>query len=118
MNTIEVLEGIRDWTNERIGTCQPAMTVVSQTEASVTIQPNVLNVWSTPIASLTVRFARVSGITNEYLIQFTCPSDGGTKLLLPSGVTWLNDNEPDPEPGYTYQISILNGLAVYGEWEV
>lgn len=48
--------------------------------------------------------------TNEYMFQFTSPTDRPTTLSLPSSVKWCYD--PVIEAGKTYQISIMNGLAV------
>lgn len=91
---------------------------VVQSEPRVTIQPNKLNVWPQPMASLEITLgAGVAGVMNEYMMQFTCPTSGGTSLSITNDVQWANDDEIDPEPGYTYQISIVNGLAVYAGWE-
>jgi len=91
--------------------------VVEQTQSEVTIEPNKLNIWSTPISTLTILFASgVTGYVNEYMIQFTCPSNAATTLTLPSGIQWANE-DLEPEAGYTYQISILDGLAVFAGWE-
>lgn len=96
-----------------------AMTpIMAQTGSTVTIDPNVLNVWYTPIAELTISLgAGTSGYANEYMMQFTCPSDAATVLTMPNGIRWMNDDELLPEAGQTYQISILGGLAVYAGWE-
>lgn len=58
-----------------------------------------------------------SGYANEYIIDFTCPANAATELTLPSGIIWANDDELIPEPGTRYQISILDGLAIYAGWE-
>lgn len=92
--------------------------VVVQTQNAVSILPNMLNIWLTPVAALTLSFTvGTSGIVNEYMIQFTCPSNAATELTLPSSVKWANGQDLEPEPGYTYQISVVNNLAVYAGWE-
>lgn len=91
---------------------------VAQSEPRVTIAPNALNVWPQPMSSLEITLGTgAAGLMNEYLIQFTCPTSGGTSLSFTDEIAWANDDEIEPEPGYTYQISIVNGLAVYAGWE-
>lgn len=90
------------------------MEVVSQTETEVEISPNVLNTWGS-VESLDITFANeISGKVNEYLLQFVVDGDE-FELTLPSGVKWTE--EPDFEDGYTYQVSIINNLAIYAGWE-
>ena len=94
---------------------QAFASVVSQTALSVAIHPNVLNVWSSPIGSLSVTFnAGSSGRPNEYMLEFTV-SGNSFMLTLPSNVRWAN--EPEWQDGYTYQVSVLDNLAIYAGWE-
>ena len=91
--------------------------IVQQSESSVAINPNVLNVWG-EISSLAITFtAGSSGEVNEYMFQFTCPSDATTTLTLPGTVRWANDDSLDPDAGFTYQVSIVDNLAIYAGWE-
>ena len=91
---------------------------VAQSEPNVTIAPNKLNVWPQPMASLEITLGLGQpGIMNEYMMQFTCPQSAGTSIHFTNDIVWANDDEIDPEPGYTYQISIVNNLAVYAGWE-
>lgn len=93
-----------------------ALQMIEQTDTTVTIKPNVLNVWGA-VSSLTIGFESGSaGRVNEYMIQFSCPENSATILNLPSSVRWV-DGALEPEAGYTYQISVVNNLAVYAEWE-
>jgi hypothetical protein len=92
--------------------------VVEQTAISgVSIAPNVLNKWTTPLTgALTINFsAGKSTVANYYMIEFKTGSNVPT-ISLPSGITWQNgDNILERlEPNKTYQISILNYLAVGG----
>ncbi len=88
--------------------------VVSQVSASVSIVPNTLNVWGA-VDSLAVALADgADGVVNEYMMQFTVSGDSFT-LALPSGVRWLE--EPEWTDGSTYQVSVMNGLAIAAEWE-
>ena len=88
--------------------------VINQTETTVEIEPNVLNVWG-EVASLTITFAEVDATKyNEFMIQFVSGS-AATTLTLPSSVEWLTD--ADIEPNTTYQISIVNNLGIMEGWQ-
>lgn len=95
-----------------------AETVITKTVQSVTgILPGPLYIWSQPVTTLLVdKAAGKSGRQNEYKLQFTV--SGNTFTLtgtLVEGVRWID--EPDWEDGYTYQVSIMNGLAITAGWE-
>lgn len=84
----------------------------SHTEATMEITPNVMHVWG-EMAALTVTLgAEVEGRANEYLFQFTSGATA-TTLTLPSTLTWANGEALAPEASKTYQVSIVNGYAVY-----
>jgi len=101
-----------------IHSVQAGVPIVLQSSSTALIEPNKYNLWATPIAALEISFAAdTSGYVNEYIIEFTCPSDAATQLTLPSGVVWANDNDLEPEAGMRYQISIIDNLAVYAGWE-
>lgn len=88
--------------------------VVNHTNTTINIKPNVLNVWGA-VNSLNIGFtAGSSGDENEYKLQFKVARDNFT-LTLPNGVKWIE--EPEWKFGYTYQVSVLNGLALGAGWE-
>ena len=92
-------------------------TIVAHNSGTATINPNVLNVWG-EVANLAITFATgAANEVNEYMIQFTCPSNAGTIITLPNNIRWANDDTLEPEAGYTYQVSIIDNLAVYAGWE-
>lgn len=92
-----------------------ATPIVEQTEADITINPNVMNIWSTAVASLQVAFAAgTAGRVAHYMMQFTA-GDNFT-LALPSGIRWMNDDEPEWVTGSTYQVSVENSLAIFAEF--
>ena len=88
--------------------------IFEHSEVEVSILPNVLNVWDN-IESLTISSFQGSqeGRVNEYMLEFTVQGDNFT-LTLPEGVRWASD--PTWENGYTYQVSIVNNLAVFAGW--
>ena len=91
---------------------------VIQTESTVEIQPNVMNIWPEPMAVLEVTFATgVSGYENEYMMRFTCPDDEPTELYLPDVTYWANGSPLEPEKGWSYEISVIDGRAAYAEYE-
>ena len=88
--------------------------MVAQTDTTVSIQPNVLNVWGN-VSSLAISLvAGAQGSVNEYMLEFTVASDNFT-LSLPASVRW--SEEPEWVNGNTYQVSIENNLALYAGWE-
>lgn len=91
---------------------------VVQTLTEVEIQPNVKNIWVEPVAELTITFAEgISGYDNEYMIQFQCPYNEPTSLTLPQGLQWVDDDPIELQPGWLYQISVIDNLAIYAGWE-
>lgn len=93
---------------------QSHASVVNQTETTVAISPNVLNVWNTAVASLSITLiAGTGGRPDEYMMEFTV-SGSSFELSLPSNVRW--PEEPEWQDGYTYQVSIENGLAIRAGW--
>lgn len=92
------------------------VTIISEdTEVKESILPNELNKWG-KIKSLTINSFQGAqeGYVNEYMLEFTVSGDDFT-LTLPEGVRWVE--EPTWENGYTYQVSIVNNLAVFAGWE-
>ena len=82
-----------------------------------TLLPNRLHIITEPITSnLTFALGTpIEGVVNEYLVQFTCGANA--VVNFPSNIRWI-DNEPlVAEPDMTYQVSIVNNLAVFASWE-
>ena len=87
--------------------------VVEQTEATATIAPNVLNIWG-EVATLDITLGEPKeGVINEYMFQFTS-GEVATTLILPSEIKWAST--PTIQANKVYQISIVNNLAVMGEF--
>lgn len=91
------------------------VTLHASTDTELSISPNVLHVWG-GIESLeiTAFTGAASGKVNEYLLQFMV-SGSSFSLTLPFGVIWAEEMEW--EEGYTYQVSIVNNLAIGAKWE-
>lgn len=93
--------------------------IVEQEHSSVEIQPNTMNVWRSPMPELNVFFAEgIAGYENEYMIRFTCPENAPTVLSMPDVTHWANNTPLEPEKGLTYEVSVVDGLAAYAEYEM
>lgn len=80
-------------------------------DTTFTLTPNIFHVWGT-VTSLTLTLATASTTTmDEFMFQFTSGTTA-TTLSLPSTVKWIA--EPEIEAGMTYQVSIVNNIAVIG----
>lgn len=81
-------------------------------DTSFSLTPNVFHKWGS-VVSLNLLLATPSNtdIVNEYMFEFTSPSTP-TNLTLPNTVRWVA--LPSIEANKTYQVSIVNNLAVIG----
>lgn len=87
--------------------------MVQMTATTASVDPGKLYVWGS-VGGLNLTLSPgTSGLENEYKLQFTAGS--GFTLTLSSTVRWVN--EPEWTEGWTYQVSIENGLAVSAGWE-
>lgn len=95
--------------------------VVAQSSAGsssspISVNPNCLNRWASPVGSLYVSLAQgTSGVVSEYMMEFTV-TGGSFALHLPGSVRWIGGEAPEWENGYTYQVSILNNMAIAAGW--
>lgn len=105
----------------QLQTLQGRQQRVMKTGATGSISPWVLNVWASPVTGLELEMTgAVEGLQNEYMLEFTVSGDNFALTLLndshqPAGIHWLE--EIDWEDGVTYQVSILDGLAIGAGWE-
>lgn len=82
------------------------------------LSPNVYHKWGS-VTSLNIQSlaSGTTGVLNEYMIEFEAANEFGT-LTLPNTIKWMGNDNPaySVSSGKTYQISIVNGLGVYGEF--
>ena len=79
-------------------------------DTTFTLTPNTFHTWG-EVGSLILTFGEEqSGVANEFLFQFES-GETATTLTLPDNLIWANDDTPVIESNYTYQVSILKGLA-------
>lgn len=91
-----------------------AASILHHTGTVASIMPNVLNVWG-EVLELDITFMESvdKSVVNEYMIQFTS-GEMPTMLLLPGEIKW--QVAPVIKANKIYQISIVNNLAVMGEF--
>lgn len=93
------------------------MPIMAQTSQTAGIKPNILHRWSSPVTELNITLQAGTGNgASEYMMEFTV-SGNLFELNFASDVRWAGGAEPEWENGYTYQVSILNGLAIAAGWE-
>lgn len=80
-------------------------------DTTFTLTPNVFHTWGT-VTSLTLTLGTGTSYLDEYMFQFTSGSTA-TTLSLPNTVSWINGT-PTIETNTTYQVSIVNNIAVIG----
>lgn len=91
--------------------------VINQTESVVTIQPNVMNVWTDSVSNLKViKGDVIEGIVNNYMIRFTAKNE--TVVIFEGiDVKWYGGEAPTWTAGNTYEISIVDNIALWAEFE-
>lgn len=92
--------------------------VCSSSETSKALNCDTFYRWESAISTLTISLNAYTqdGMYHEYMFEFKSPSSSGTTLSLPSSITWLGGSAPTINAGKTYQVSIVNNLAVIGEF--
>lgn len=83
----------------------------------VTIQPNVMNVWG-GVTDLTITkdTDTEEGIVNNYMIRFTA-GEGTVLIFSGEEVKWYGGEAPTWTAGNTYEISIVDNIALWAEFE-
>lgn len=86
--------------------------VIAMTDTTAQLEPNNMYIWG-EVTSLNITLTAPTDNTrlNEYMLQFAC-GDTAAAVTLPSAIKWIT--ETNIEPNKTYQISIINNLAVMG----
>lgn len=86
---------------------------VTMTETTASVEPGKLYVWDSVTGLNLTLTGGTAGLKNEYQLRFTCGE--GFTLTLNEAVRWVD--EPEWETGWTYEVSIEDGLAVSAGWE-
>ena len=97
--------------------------IVTETagNSSYSIAPNRLTRLGTLASNVTLSLNTASeeaGVVNVYDIIFTTPATNAPSITWPEGITWAGGSAPAIAGGKTYEVSIMDGLATYGEFSV
>ena len=83
-----------------------------------TIKPNVLNLWKSPVTTLNItKGEEISGIVNNFMIRFKAGA-GCVVNFLGFTLQWYGGNIPEWTAGNTYEISIVDNIALWAEFEL
>lgn len=108
--------GIYQYVEGRIDDVQTAEIHITDTTGTFSLTPNTFYIFDNIIGEVNIVLGTpISGKLNEYKLQFDC--DENSHINFPNTLRWIDDEPLEPEQGYTYQVSIVDGLAVYGAWE-
>lgn len=98
----------------------PHIEVVTIEGGAAILQPDKLYDFG-EVANLAIGFeAPAEGNAANYAFQFKSPADAPTTITMPDSVVFPveSDSMFNVKAGRTYQVTILNGLAVATSWEV
>ena len=94
----------------------PHIEMVEPQGNTMTIESDKFYKWGV-VANLSITFKAPSApYVGSYIFQFTCPADIATSLAMPIEVVW--NKQPLIEAGKTYQVSVVNNLAVITAWSI
>lgn len=114
---LNYVDGVTSNIQTQLNNKSAKITVSSGGSGEVTKQlsPNVYYEFG-ECTSLTITLAaETSGIYNEYMFEFVSGSTA-TTLALPDSITWMNGEAPTIAASKTYQVSIVNNLAIIAEF--
>jgi hypothetical protein len=103
--------GVSNW-----GNINMTSNTISTTISLSSMPPNRYYKYSEPVSSVNIRSYGMmnNAILNEYMLEFVAAA--GCTLSLPSDTKWIGGVAPTLVAGKTYQISIVNNLAVWAEF--
>lgn len=97
--------------------------IVTETagNSSYRIAPNRLTRLGTLASNVTLSLNTASeeaGVVNVYDIIFKTSATSAPSITWPEGITWVGGSAPAIAGGKTYEVSIMDGLATYGEFSI
>lgn len=95
--------------------------IVTETagNSSYRIAPNRLTRLGTLASNVTLSLntaSEESGVVNVYDIIFSTPATNAPSITWPEGISWIGGSAPAIAGGKTYEVSIMDNLATYGEF--
>ena len=112
------LENILNTALESVNVVKTPIVTETEGNASYAISPNVLTKLGTLASSVTLSLdtsKEEAGVSNVYDIIFSTPTDAPS-ITWPGGISWIGGSAPAIAGGKTYEVSIMDGLATYGEF--
>lgn len=100
-----------------VGISEMITPTISNGTYSGSIKPNVYyKIHDVKSATITLATPTNTSCFNHYM--FEIKFSGGSTLTLPAGLTWANGDDISGylETGKTFQISIINNLAVFAKF--
>ena len=117
----EVKKNIEDAVLEVVVQAQPHIHKVIVEGGAAILEPDKLYMFG-EVAQIALGFAPVENedFVAQYAFQFKSPASGPTTLTMPEGVIFPVESESmlQIKAGRTYQITIVDNLAVATSWEV
>ena len=94
--------------------------IVTEAEgnSSYSITANKLTLLGTLASAVTLSLdtdSEEAGAANVYEFVFTTPADAPS-ITWPEGISWIGGSAPAIAGGKTYEVSIMDNLATYGEF--
>lgn len=81
-----------------------------------TISPNTMYVWGSVVELTITKGADIAGIVNNYMVRFTA-GEGCAITFSGFELDWFGGEEPTWTAGNTYEISIVDNIALWAEFE-
>lgn len=82
-----------------------------------TIAPNTMYVWGSVAGALTItKGDEIAGIVNNYMVRFTA-GEGCAVTFSEFELDWYGGEAPTWTAGNTYEISIVDNIALWAEFE-
>ena len=112
---IENQTDLVDYIEQHAGSSGIQTLTIPDTTSEQVLEPNVLYIFETRTSTLTLTLGTpIVGIANEYHFFVVCGSIAPT-INFPSGIAWNGGSAPTIAADKTYEVSILNNIAVYLE---
>lgn len=87
-----------------------------EVDGDQTISPNTMYVWGSVVALTITKGTDIAGIVNNYMIRFTA-GEGCTVTFGGFELDWFGGEAPTWTAGNTYEISIVDNIALWAEFE-
>lgn len=88
-----------------------------EVDGDQTIAPNTMYIWDSVAGALTItKGTDITGIVNNYMVRFTA-GEGCVVTFSGFELDWFGGDVPTWTAGNTYEISIIDNIALWAEFE-